>query len=304
MERTRTNKTPTTILTSDWHLREDTPICRTDNYWNAQWKKVDFISALQKRYDCPVIHAGDLFDKWKPSPYLLTETILHIPNKFFTVYGQHDLPGHNLDLVHKCGINVLEAANKLIVLDWISPIIEYAVGCHWGRFPHPIDHEFARNINDKKVLIWHKMNYQGKKPWPTCTDPMAASLLRKYKQFDLIVTGDNHKSFSEEYNGRWLVNPGSLMRMEADEINHKPCVFLWYAKDNSIQQVFIPIVPNVITRDHLEQQKQRDLRISAFVSKLDGDWQTSMSFEENLEEFFKVNNTRESIKQIIYKSLE
>ena len=114
MKRTLTKvKPPSTILASDFHLREDHPVCRTDDFWQAQWKKVDFVSELQEKYDCPVLHAGDLFDFWKPSPYLLTETIKHLPNKFFTVYGQHDLPQHNLKLAYKCGINTLAEAGKL-----------------------------------------------------------------------------------------------------------------------------------------------------------------------------------------------
>jgi DNA repair exonuclease SbcCD nuclease subunit len=295
MERTRINKIPTAILTSDWHLREDTPICRTDDYWSAQWKKVDFISALQKKYNCPVIHAGDLFDKWKPSPYLLSTTILHIPDCFYTILGQHDLPQHSLELIKKCGTYTLSKANKLHILPW----------CHWGQDPKDCkDFEGSINIGGPKVLVWHKMNYQGKKPWPGCIDPMAVSLLRKYPQFDLIVTGDNHQSFSEEYKGRILVNPGSLMRMDADQVDHRPCVYLWFAEDNSIQQVFIPIIPNVITREHIEQAEQRDMRISAFVSKLNDDYKTELSFEENLEQFFKANNIKESVKEIIYKSTE
>ena len=73
----RTNKSnviqqASAILCGDVHLREDSPICRTDDVWAAQWKKIDFISDLQKTHDCPVLCSGDLFDYWKPSPNLLT----------------------------------------------------------------------------------------------------------------------------------------------------------------------------------------------------------------------------------------
>ena len=67
----RTNKSnviqqASAILCGDVHLREDSPICRTDDVWAAQWKKIDFISDLQKTHDCPVLCSGDLFDYWKP----------------------------------------------------------------------------------------------------------------------------------------------------------------------------------------------------------------------------------------------
>ena len=87
MERTKQNY-PDLILCSDIHLREDTPVCRTDNYWERQWIKMDYISDLQKQYGCPVVCGGDLFDKSRPSLNLVRETMIHLPNKFNTIYGQ------------------------------------------------------------------------------------------------------------------------------------------------------------------------------------------------------------------------
>jgi hypothetical protein len=137
-----------------------------------------------------------------------------------------------------------------------------------------------------------------------CTDYSAMTLLKKYPQFDLILTGDNHKTFTATLNNRVLVNPGSLMRMDADQVNHKPSVFLWWGKDNSIEQVCIPIQPNVISREHLERVKKRDDRISAFVSRLNTKWVAKKSFEDNMENFKKENNIRKSVMDIVYESME
>ena len=46
-------------------------------------------------------------------------------------------------------------------------------------------------------------------PFPGATGGNAINILKKYPQFDLIVTGDNHQSFSVEYEGRLLVNTGT-----------------------------------------------------------------------------------------------
>jgi predicted phosphodiesterase len=292
MIRRQTNQ-PSAILTSDWHLRETNPVCRTDNYWNTQWRKVDFISDLQKQYDCLVLHAGDLFDHWKPSPFLLSETIRHLPNKFYTVYGQHDLPQHNLELSNKSGIYTLEMADKL----WAMRPNDMFEFCSWNEQPC--------NIGEK-VLVWHIHNYQGKQPWPDCPSPTASKLLKKYPQYDLIVTGDNHMPFVEEYEGRLLVNPGSLMRMDADQINHRPRVYLWYAETNTVTPVYIPIEPaaKIISREHIELKAERDKRIEEFVNRLSSEWEVSISFEENLKRFQKMNNVRTPIMEIIYKAIE
>ena len=301
------NKTPNAILTGDWHLREDQPTCRTDDFWKTQWKKVDFIKHLQEKYNCPVLHAGDLFNHWKPSPRLLSETILRLPKHFYTIYGNHDLPQHNLDLAYKCGINTLERAGVLAVLD----------ECHWNQEPkygsfHKekidvtcISDSFPRYIHyGSNILVWHVMNYQGKKPWPGCIDPSAASLLRKQPQYDLILTGHNHKPFVEKHEGRLLVNPGSITRQATDQIDHKPRVYLWYAKTNTVEPIYLPIEQDVISREHIDKISEREDRIDAFISKLDNDWEAGVSFEENLERFEKTNQVRQSVIQIVHKAVE
>lgn len=288
MERIKTNKKPDAILCSDFHLREDMPTCFTGDFQKEQWDAVDFIYDLQVKYDCGVYHAGDLFHHWKPSPWLLSMAIQHLPKKFFTIFGQHDLPQNSLNLVEKCGVQTLHLAQSLTILP----------GCHWGQEP-----EGYLPIEDKKVLVWHHLTYLSK-PFPEATGGMAEGILRKYPQFDLICTGDCHQSFTVEYQGRRLVNPGNLTRQAADQINYQPRIALWYAEDNSIIWVNLPIQEGVISRSHIEHKEERDNRIDAFIKGLDGDYKAEMSFEENLMKFFQVNQTRESVKNIIYKSID
>ena len=288
-----TDKTPSAILCGDFHLREDQPVCRTDYYWSAQWRKVNFIKELQQKYNCPVLHAGDLFNHWKPSPHLLSKTIEYLPNKFWTILGNHDIPQHNLELAYKCGVSTLARANKLTILS----------ECHWGEEPKSDSISLAFT-GHRIVLIWHIMTYQVKTPWPGCVDPMAGKLLRKYPRFDLLLTGHNHKSFVEHYEGRLLVNPGSLTRHDADQINHKPRVYLWYAETNTVKPVYLPIEDNVISREHIERVEKRNERIDAFISQLDSEWEAEISFEENLKRFFSHNKVRDSVKDIVMNAIE
>jgi len=292
------------ILMSDLHLRLDIPVCRNEEeFLPAQWRKLQFVKDLQVEHDCPVLCAGDLFDFWKPSPELLSKTMEHLPANFYCIYGQHDLPQHSLLNQDKSGLFALKTANRVILLD----------GVHWGQEPekpsYTIDwfegkiHE-GLNHTQRKILVWHKMTYQGTPPWPGCTDPRAGKLLRKYPDYDLILTGDNHKPFTEEYENRILVNPGSLMRQNADQVDFRPRVYLYYADTNTVEAVYLPIESGVVSRDHLERNAERSDRIDAFISKLDGEWQAGLSFEANLEEFFKHNRVRNATKEIIYNAIE
>jgi DNA repair exonuclease SbcCD nuclease subunit len=287
------------ILCSDIHLREDKPVCRMDDFVNVtQWIKLDFISELQKKYNCPILHAGDLFNTWKPSPWLLSKTIEHLPKQFYSVAGNHDLPQHSLELIDKCGIYTLKKANVLKVRDpKESQFLDGKEFCHWGDFP---------NYSEQypvSVLIWHKFNYIGKEPWPDCKEPKASKLLKQYPQYDLIVTGDNHQPFVQEYEGRILVNPGSLSRQRANE-THLPRIYLYNAESNTVEPVYIPIEENVITREHLEKEEQRNERIDTFVSQLSEKWKVSLSFEDNLQRFEKKNQVRQSVMSIVYKATE
>jgi DNA repair exonuclease SbcCD nuclease subunit len=283
MKRTKQLK-PAAILTGDFHLRETSPICRTDDFWKAQWNKVDFIRDLQEKYQCPVLHSGDLFNHWKPSPYLLSTAIKKLPDQFFTVFGNHDLPQHSLEQKEKCGIETLKMAGKLTVLD----------GIHWEQDPAGIG----------EFVIWHVMTYIGKSPWPGCTDLTAFEILEKYPDFDLIVTGHNHKTFTWQIGNRLLVNPGSLTRMSADQTEHEPCVFLWYSETNTVKRVTLPFEKHVISRDHIDQPQERRERMEAYINNMQTGWQVGLSFEKNLERFFSNNKVTKKIRSIIWDSLE
>jgi len=295
MKRTKVRKADL-ILTSDWHIRETIPECRTDDFEETLWKKLEFIEQLQTQHGCPILVGGDIFHHWKPSPGLIRKAILNMPFAVHTIYGQHDLPQHNWQNRDKSGLAALDAARALFILP----------NCHWGQDPE-VEKYPSYEVEGRQILVWHHMVWQGRHPWPGCTDPSTVAVLRKYPEYDLILTGDNHKPFIEEYEGRILVNPGSLTRQTADQIDHLPRVYLYDADSNTVQPVYLPIQKGdeVISREHIDKNKERTGRIQAFISKLGEEWASTLSFEKNLEEFFKTNRQiRTSVKNNVYESIE
>lgn len=283
---------PTAILTSDWHIRESIPECRTDDFEAAQWKKVDFIAALQRKYKCPVLHAGDLFHHWKPSPYLLSKIMEHIPAEFHTIYGQHDLPQHNTELRHKSGIFTMETAGKLTVLS----------ATHWGQEPALV------GVAGYPVLVWHKMVWKKDEPYPGApVSGEAYRVLRKYgKDCRLILTGDNHQSFTANHSNCILVNPGNITRQVASQIEYKPCVYLWDAENQIVKPVYLPIKSGVVTREHIERKEIRDKRVSAFVEQLESGEFKGVDFESNIHQYIEVNRDkiRPTVIDILYQALD
>jgi len=279
------------ILTSDWHLREKTPISRTGSFWNDMWEKVHFISKLQKKYNCSVIHAGDLFDHWKPSPRLLSYTIGYLPDQFYTLYGNHDLPQHNLELKEMTGIYTLQQAGVLKVLS----------GCHWDREPNEQDIIVFGNT---RFLVWHKFVYKPGKveTWQADIGTNAVRILRKYKDLaDVIVTGDNHQSFFVKFGDKLLVNPGSMMRLTSQQKDFQPQVFLYDLETKEIELIPLPIRQDVWVQDIRHPIKQ-DMDVQAFISGLQGEFKSDLDYANNLRVYFAANKIPKRVQDYIWKT--
>lgn len=292
---------PSAILTADLHLREDIPVCRLDDFFAAQHRKVTFIRDLQKEHGgIPVLDAGDLFDHWKPSPFLLQWAIRNLPD-MVTVDGNHDQSSHNRSLYEKTGLAVLEAAGVVNVLTekWggFKDLILYPLP--WGTDPYGVP-----GRDKRQVALIHAMTYTGRSPYPGCEDPGASTLLKKMSGFDLVVSGHNHKPFVVEKEGRLLVNPGSMMRTTADQMEHKPRVYLWYAEKNEVEPVYLPIEEGVVSREHIEVVERREERIEAFVSRLNQDVEIGLSFERNMERHLAANRMRSRTVEIIEEAMK
>ena len=296
-------KKVTVIICADLHIRDDQPICRTDDFLAVQTRKLKWLSELQRKHNCPILDSGDLFHHWKPSPSLLSYAINNLPDEIVTVPGNHDLPSHSMELYEKSGLAVLQAAGKVEVL--IDK--EYTIGdTAITVSPFPWGYEIVSHTPTpyRKIALCHVMTYQGRKPYPGCKDPGAGALLRNTKGYDLIITGHNHTPFIIEDEGRLLVNPGSLMRTTAAQIDHKPRVYLYYAEDNTVEPVFVPIEDNVITREHIDNTEQRDGRIDAFISRLSDEVETGLSFEHNLESYFSKNRIRQGVQDLVWVAVK
>ena len=291
------------ILTADWHLRETVPICRTDDFWETQWDKVRHVSKLQQEHNCPVLHAGDLFHHWKPSPFLIAKAIQILPDKFYTVYGNHDLPYHRMENFDKSGVYTLFQAG----------IVETKYGCHYGTKPSDANGYSIRFKPDDALrgrsltLIWHKFVYKKNKPFPDAreTDEGYNVLGREdLDRFDLIVTGDNHQSFTVQRNGILLVNPGPITRQTVKD--PVPVVYLYNAKDHEAWEYELPHDPDAVSAEHRELAKEEERVMTAFVERLDKDWNTELSYEENMKRFMEKNPDKvpEGVRDIVWKCLE
>jgi len=291
------------IIFSDVHLTESTPVCRIDDYIEAQKNKLNFISNLQQKYMCPVLCAGDVFNGWKPSPWLISFALKYLPDELIAIPGQHDLPQHNLDLIEKSGFWALVIADK--ITDQSNIFFKSANPYHvWGiPFGDPIPPPEIIT-GDRNILMLHQLTWQ-KEPWPGAPpEGNARKLLKENPDFDLIITGDNHQAFTEEYKGRLLVNPGSIMRSTAKQIDFKPRIYLWNAESNTVTAEYLPIEKDVVSRIHLEAQEKRTNRLDSFIEILQSEeFEIGVSFEENIKQVLKSTKISQSVKDKVLEAV-
>ena len=293
------------ILCADLHIRAERPTCRTDDYLEAQFKKLEFIFDLCGQNGCPLFVAGDIGNKSQWPNWLLERTIFIIKQydiKIICVPGQHDLPEHRLEYWHKSGCGVLNEAGviNLIqapkVLSGSTVIFPFPYGCK-------ITNTEKYKKSDELIAMTHQMVIENKPLWPGQKAPKGNALLKQFPEYSLILSGDNHNPFVAEYQGRLLVNPGSMMRMTGAQIDHKPRVYKWYAEGNTVEPIYLPIEQGVVSRIHIEDKQERDERMNTFVSRITDDFEIGLSFEGNLEEYFKINRTKQSIKNKTWEAM-
>lgn len=312
-KRTNATKKADALLISDLHITDSPPISRTDNYMQAQETKLKFMRKLsEKNNNCPILCSGDIFDKWKASPWLCAWACRHIPQNylFITIPGNHDLPGHSIKQYDKSALALLEQVCDCVHA--LKGMGEEVDGMHITGVPAGQIEEFLPALDSMKfpkaktrALMLHELVWEKQKPVWAKSSYSAEEILDMFsKYFDLILTGDNHQSFMVKQGRTLLVNPGSMMRRTADQVDFQPKCYLYYSDSNTVKAVKLPIEKDVHDTTHLDNKKERDGRITAYIEKMQGSWETGMSFKNNLEAFFAKNNTPKKVREIVWQAME
>ena len=288
------------VLMSDMHLRFDRPVCRTDDYVQAQTNKLKYVrDYIFKNIIQYVLHGGDLFDYWKASPELINYAMQNLPHQVITAAGQHDLPQHSMDLIGKSGIGVLRESDYIYMgavnheqktLNCNIQVVNFG-----GTVPTCIE-----RTKEPHILIIHKFLWDTKTPFSDAQSN-AEAFLRKHDCFDLILSGDNHTPFVLQDGHRLLVNPGSMMRMESSQKDYEPGFYVWDSETFELEFCAFPIDKEAVTDMHIITKEQKDQRIEEFTNKLQYNFEGNLSFEKNMQSFLVANPQDANITNNINK---
>lgn len=284
------SKNPIALCCADLHMREDQPLARTDNYQETQRKKFNYLLKIAENHKVPVLCSGDFFHKAKVSKQFEIDIINNIEYANFVFHilpGNHDLPYHSLEHLNNSSLGILNLSHRIHI------------------HPYELDKMYNTKINNIKIGMIHSlihrdtpMKIDGK-----TISTKAKTILKKYPELDVIISGDNHESFIVEHEGRILINPGSMMRMTAAQIDHKPSIVLLY-DDLSYEIIYFPIEKGVIDRTHIDKKNNYDERMDKFINKISDKEKISISYEDNLYNYMKANKIRKPVKQEILEAIE
>jgi len=296
------------LLLSDLHLVVDNPVARLDDLTEIQWDKLDWVYEYAKKNGVElVLQAGDLTHTKR------SWSLLNRLTDFFSFYddiptwivkGQHDSYFHDLDN-NKTTTGILLSARLLTLLDkngWSSKGVT-VYGASYGE-----EVPFDLRASDYNILVIHAPIAEKGIPGVNYID--ALQFLKEHDEYDLILCGDIHEKFLIKHKGRVICNTGPMLRIEATKymLNHRPCFFVFDTdKKNMIEEVLIPTAPGklVLSRDHIEKQKQRQDEFNDFIERVkDASGVSSVDFLENLNLIMKKNKTPLPVKRIVEKYME
>ena len=279
------------LITADWHVRGERPLCRTDEDWiESQRKTIAQIREAFFHNGCEQIWIlGDLFDAPRCATaavnMLIGELKKFPQNSVKILCGNHDLKDHNYNNLEECSIGTL----KKIFEDVPDVIANDGIGSmSVSAKPFALD-DLQSNAD---VICTHQLTFPNEKarPMPGC-GVLAQDLLDRWSNAELIFTGDYHHGYiyKEDWDtlpGRYVVTPGCINIQKADELDYEPFVVVWDTKSNiddyNFCKVYLDPQREFCTRDHIEAREQKEAQLAEVVETIKGGTEITLDFDSNL----------------------
>ena len=299
------------LILGDLHLLWDNPKARLDDLNKTQVEKLLYVLDWARRNNVTaVFQPGDFFDHSR-SWYLLPEVArLLFLNCFdfesfrqvvriFAVFGQHDTYMYSVRTRSNTSLGVLASSGLVELLSENSvcltegPEAVFVYGCNYGQeVPKPRD-DFTYNILVIHAPIAREALFPGHEHESMTT------FLRKNTSYELIICGDIHRKFEYSVGGRYILNAGPMLRKTAElySFEHKPGFYVYDTSDDSVSWHEIPHKPaeEVLTREHIELQKETKEMFDGFMELVDGDFEPDIDFVENVWAFVKENKIPQDV---------
>lgn len=293
------------LAVADIHLSENPPVARSaeSDWLAAQQRPLDQLRALAEKHDCPILCAGDVFDKYNPSPTLINWAIEHLPT-MYAIPGQHDLPYHNHEEISRSAYWTLAKEGTLLHLGGLAGDFGGALFAKMNlnvrAFPFGVKIEPCQCDDGLNIAIAHQMVWKNNKPYPDAPGDVTG-MKKQLQGYDVAIFGDNHSGFDAKIGDTIVWNCGCLIPRKITEKDYEPVIgLIWddgmvkgFRLDTS-EDKWIDETPETCVSSH-----DMDEVLSVF-GNLAAD---SLDFREVVERYLRDNDVRKPVKQVILEAM-
>ena len=302
------------IFVSDLHLSHTPPIWRSceEDWYALQERALKELQELRARHSfdygdvrrCPIFCAGDIFNSWSSPPELINFALEHLP-KMYAIPGQHDLPNHNIKEMHKSAYWTLVKAGKVMHIDDLVSVEKGMLlhGFSFGRKVRKVKTP-EKNWKSKHIALIHQYNWVPKASYKKASTKGKVTRKRKeFKDYDIVVCGDNHIPFEKMIGDTLFWNCGGFMRRHSDEIKHRPRVGL-LMEDGTMKShrlksyhddKYISVDP--------KSDKQADMDLTELGNELLKLNDARFDFTVAVNRYMQKYNVRREVMEIVMKSI-
>ncbi len=300
------------LLVADLHLSHKPPVARSaePDWYAAMERQLRELQNLSTSLNgplsppVPIICAGDIFDSAKQPVELVNFAIQHLP-QMYAVPGNHELPCHRYDDLHKSPYWTLVKAGRVIDLTpWKDHCIGNLImhGYPYGFEPKPLEH-WEADI-PLQVAVVHQYVWTKESGYPGAPESHRLKEFRKkVKGYDVAVVGDNHKSFTSHSDKETTVmNVGGFFRRKIDEIDHKPSVGLLMVNGRVKRHYLDVSKDKFLTAERLTTMME-GIGFETFVESLQGLADNALDFSERLMQWLERKKVNQETKETILRWL-
>ena len=304
--RTKNKNKIIAVLCSDLHLSLNPPRARKDESWfGAMYEVLKELKALAQTFEVPIICAGDIFDKWNSLPELINFTIENLP-EMICIPGQHDLPLHNHDDIHKSAYWTLVKSGK------IHDLFSYegkSIGAnnnlmlHGFSWEQPVIPLKEKDPNYFHLAVVHEYISMVNHDFPGCPkESRVNAFTKKLKGYDAAVFGDNHKGFYAKAGNVHVLNCGGFMRRSSDQVDYKPRIGLLH-ESGKIGINYLDTSHYILEVTESKEVKE-DIELEEFLEELKNLQNNSLDFIQAMKEAIKIKKPSAGVKKLLLEAME
>lgn len=256
---------PLLIATADVHLSENPPSARSTepDWFAAQARQLRWLKALAAELHCPVVVAGDIFDKSMGTTRLVNFVADEFPFSY-AIAGNHDLPYHNLDRVSISSYGSLIRSKRIVDIgNGVIRISSHGTSIALHGFPYGVPPKACEKQADIDVAVVHQFVWNGTSNLLNILYDSHIKMVKpRFPGYDFYVFGDNHGPFIEGN----FVNCGAFYRRVKADKDYQPAVALIYR--DRIEFSPIPVEDDVFSVSKSVPKETTSYDFTGFLDSL------------------------------------